>query len=197
MARPGLDKSEVRKACELLVAQGQYPSVDAVRIALGNTGSKTTIHKYLKELEKESGRADQHQANTVKTIQGIVEELAAQLHAQADARIGQMQAAHEAALQRQAQEMALMREQIAALSVQLHQVDAIARNAEAGREEHAETFHAASDTLSGFGTFGTMINNNRSGKQRWSMFDLLFDSRCAVHVDTPVSKSGYEDFSPA
>lgn len=33
------------------------PSVDAVRVALGNTGSKTTIHKYPKELEAEEGGA--------------------------------------------------------------------------------------------------------------------------------------------
>ncbi|WP_425612332.1 DNA-binding protein [Xanthomonas translucens] len=32
------------------VQQGKHPSVDAVRVALGNTGSKTTIHRYLKEL---------------------------------------------------------------------------------------------------------------------------------------------------
>ena len=182
MARPGLDKSEVRKAYELLVAQGQYPSVDAVRIALGNTGSKTTIHKYLKELEKESGKADGRQENTVKTIHNIVEELATQLHAQADARIEQMLAAHEAALQRHAEEMALLRHHIAALTVQQH-LDAIARSAA-----------AASNTLSGF---GTTINNNRSGKQRWSMFDLLFDSRCAVHGDIPISMTGGKDFSNA
>ncbi|MFN6505802.1 DNA-binding protein [Xanthomonas translucens pv. translucens] len=32
------------------VQQGKHPSVDAVRVALSNTGSKTTIHRYLKEL---------------------------------------------------------------------------------------------------------------------------------------------------
>jgi DNA-binding IclR family transcriptional regulator len=35
------------------MAQGQHPSIDAIRIALGNTGSKSTIHRYLKELEEE------------------------------------------------------------------------------------------------------------------------------------------------
>ena len=51
MARTGLYQSEVKKARDALVAQGKHPSVDSVRVALGNTGSKTTIHKYLKELE--------------------------------------------------------------------------------------------------------------------------------------------------
>ncbi len=52
MARTGLYQSQVKKARDTLVAQGRHPSVDAVRVALGNTGSKTTIHKYLKELEE-------------------------------------------------------------------------------------------------------------------------------------------------
>jgi hypothetical protein len=30
--------------------------VDALRVALGNTGSKTTIHRYLKELEAEDAQ---------------------------------------------------------------------------------------------------------------------------------------------
>jgi hypothetical protein len=55
MARTGLYKSEVKKARDTLLAMGRRPSVDAVRVELGNTGSKTTIHKYLKELEEEDG----------------------------------------------------------------------------------------------------------------------------------------------
>ena len=55
MARGGLYKSDVQKARDALRAQGKHPSVDAVRVALGNTGSKTTIHRYLKELEEEEG----------------------------------------------------------------------------------------------------------------------------------------------
>ena len=55
MARSGLYKSDVKNARDSLIAQAMYPSIDAVRMALGNTGSKTTIHKYLKELEEEEG----------------------------------------------------------------------------------------------------------------------------------------------
>ncbi len=51
MARGGLYKSDIQKARDTLRAQGKHPSVDAVRVALGNTGSKTTIHRYLKEWE--------------------------------------------------------------------------------------------------------------------------------------------------
>src|SRR3546814_15190296 len=55
MARGGLYKSDVQKARATLLVQGKHPSIDALRVALGNTGSKTTIHRYLKELEEEEG----------------------------------------------------------------------------------------------------------------------------------------------
>jgi chromosome segregation ATPase len=51
MARGGINKALVQKAKTSLLAQGKHPSIDAVRVALGNTGSKTTISRYLKELE--------------------------------------------------------------------------------------------------------------------------------------------------
>ena len=56
MARGGVYKTEVEKARNALLAQGKHPSVDALRVALGNTGSKTTIHRYLKELEAEDAQ---------------------------------------------------------------------------------------------------------------------------------------------
>ena len=51
MARGGVYRTEVEKARNALLAEGKHPSVDAVRVALGNTGSKTTIHRHLKDLE--------------------------------------------------------------------------------------------------------------------------------------------------
>ncbi|MBC3239529.1 DNA-binding protein [Pseudomonas lurida] len=51
MARGGINKAIVQQARESLLARGENPSIDAVRIELGNTGSKTTIHRYLKEIE--------------------------------------------------------------------------------------------------------------------------------------------------
>lgn len=88
MARTGLDKQEVRKARDSLLAQSQYPSVDAVRIALGNTGSKTTIHKYLKELDEEdSGQAPAQPAAISAALQDLVGRLAERLQHEADAQL--------------------------------------------------------------------------------------------------------------
>src|SRR5690349_19242769 len=90
MARSGLYKSEVKKARDALVAQSKHPSVDAVRIALGNTGSKTTIHKYLKELEAEDGGAEGRKTSISEALQDLVERLAAQLQDEANARIDEV-----------------------------------------------------------------------------------------------------------
>ncbi|WP_432783389.1 DNA-binding protein [Pseudomonas corrugata] len=51
MARGGINKAIVLEARKALLARGKNPSIDAVRIELGNTGSKSTIHRYLKEIE--------------------------------------------------------------------------------------------------------------------------------------------------
>jgi chromosome segregation ATPase len=86
MARTGLYKSDVRKARDSLLAQSIYPSVDAVRVALGNTGSKTTIHKYLRELDEEEGSVARK--NSVSdAVLDLAERLAARLQDEADARV--------------------------------------------------------------------------------------------------------------
>ena len=49
MGRIGISEYQVFQAADLLAADGVHPSVDTVRVELGNTGSRTTINKYLKE----------------------------------------------------------------------------------------------------------------------------------------------------
>jgi hypothetical protein len=50
MARGGVNLAVVKIARNALLARGLRPSIDAVRVELGNTGSKTTIQRYLREL---------------------------------------------------------------------------------------------------------------------------------------------------
>ena len=103
MARAGLEKSDVRKARDSLIAQSQYPSVDVVRIALGNTGSKTTIHKYLRELEEEEGGGAGRKASISEALQDLVERLAGRLAEEADVRIEQVTQEFQAKEQAHAQ----------------------------------------------------------------------------------------------
>jgi DNA repair exonuclease SbcCD ATPase subunit len=127
MARAGLYKSDVKRARDALLGRGRHPSLDAVRIELGNTGSKTTIHKYLKELEVEEGSMVAG-ISLSDELQGIVGALAARLHEEADVRIAVMQAACTARLQEQAAQAHDLQRQL---------------DASQGRERHLEQQLAA------------------------------------------------------
>lgn len=93
MARTGLYKSDIKRARDALLEAGRYPSLDAMRIALGNTGSKTTIHRYLKELEAEEGVASKN-LTLNEELQALVAHLAERLQGQADARVAALTAVH-------------------------------------------------------------------------------------------------------
>jgi len=95
MANSGINKHQVKKARDALVAKGMNPSIDAVRIELGNTGSKATIHRYLKELADENPLKPGIKPAISETLGSLVEQLAAQLHQEAQDLI----AAREASLQ--------------------------------------------------------------------------------------------------
>lgn len=75
MARGGISKAVVQTARLAILARGENPSIDAVRIEMGNTGSKTTIHRYLKELDESETR----QAITQAPIDDELGELVARL----------------------------------------------------------------------------------------------------------------------
>lgn len=89
MARSGIYKSEVVRARDKLLALGRHPSIDAVRVELGNTGSKATIHRYLKEIEEEEGGGTGSKVAVSEAIQDLVGRLAARLNEEADLRANQ------------------------------------------------------------------------------------------------------------
>jgi chromosome segregation ATPase len=89
----------VKRARNALVSEGRRPSIDAVRAALGNTGSKTTIHKYLREIDAEEGGQS---PSVSDAILALVAQLADQLQGEAatkieaiHAQMAEQQAAHE------------------------------------------------------------------------------------------------------
>lgn len=83
MARGGINKFNVQQARESVLAKGQNPSIDAIRIELGNTGSKSTIHRYLKEIEEEEGCQLDDEALLSNTLKEMVVRLASRLHEEA------------------------------------------------------------------------------------------------------------------
>lgn len=92
MANSGINKHQVKKARDALIAKGQNPSIDAVRVELGNTGSKATIHRYLKELAEETPLNPGAKPAISETLASLVEQLAAQLHQEAQGLIAEREA---------------------------------------------------------------------------------------------------------
>lgn len=79
MARGGINKAVVQTARLAILARGENPSIDAVRIEMGNTGSKTTIHRYLKELDDSETRLTITQAPIDDELGELVARLAQRL----------------------------------------------------------------------------------------------------------------------
>ena len=91
MARGGINKAVVHKARQAILARGEHPSIDAVRIELGNTGSKTTIHRYLKELEIQKPPATTSVPDLSESLMSLVRQLAEQLKEESETRVAEAQ----------------------------------------------------------------------------------------------------------
>ncbi|WP_342624506.1 DNA-binding protein [Pseudomonas alkylphenolica] len=85
MARAGINKALVQRARDALLARGLTPSIEAVRAELGHTGSKTTILRYLRELDV----AEPHppQVNLSEELQALLQSLAERLADEAQATV--------------------------------------------------------------------------------------------------------------
>ncbi|VVO92908.1 DNA-binding protein [Pseudomonas fluorescens] len=93
MARGGINKAVVQEARQALLARGANPSIDAVRVELGNTGSKTTISRYLKELEPSSPEPVATRKRMGDMLNGMVQTMLDQLMEEGQEVISQATAA--------------------------------------------------------------------------------------------------------
>lgn len=95
MARGGINKALVSKAREKLISRGENPSIDAIRVELGNTGSKSTIHRYLREIEEEASARLDDEALLSQPIKELVGRLAAALKQEAQTAIDESETKHQ------------------------------------------------------------------------------------------------------
>jgi len=72
MGRPGVTYLEVSSAAQQLVASRRIPTIEAIRIALGGTGSNSTIGGHLR-----TWKATQDQTQQIATKENLPEELVA------------------------------------------------------------------------------------------------------------------------
>jgi hypothetical protein len=176
MARSGLTKPQVRTVRDRLLAEGRYPSVDAVRHALGDVGSKSTIHKYLKELRDEDPNVGIKREDTEDALRGFVEQLAERLHANAEERLRVLRAEHEGALRDKDGELAVLRATVAQLTARLQRLER--QELAAMPAIHADDtpdWRAQRQARSGFGRFDSALLSSRSAiaPGEPSPFDLI------------------------
>ena len=136
MARAGIYKSEVVRARNNLLAMGRYPSIDAIRSELGDTGSKGTIHRYLKEIEEEEGGNAGTQVAVSEAIQDLSARLAERLHQEADQRSAALTDKHKAEIAALNDAMSTLRNEAESFR---SQVERQAIELAAEKAAHAET----------------------------------------------------------
>jgi hypothetical protein len=138
MARAGINKALVQDACDALRARGVHPSIDAVRVELGNTGSKSTIQRYLKELSERDPTA--RAVNLSDELLKYISSLAERLTEHALAAVAE----DRARLQRQQETLARQR---IAEQARLEQMQQSHATALAERREGLERERALSERL--------------------------------------------------
>lgn len=131
MARGGVNKAVVQIARSAILARGEHPSIDAVRIELGNTGSKTTIHRYLKELDDGSSPAEAVSEPIDDELTALVSRLAQRLKEQAQEPIEQARGQFEEQRQALDSELSQIRHALTQLEQQ-HEIQgaSLARESE-------------------------------------------------------------------
>jgi SOS-response transcriptional repressor LexA len=170
MARTGLTKAEVKASRERLLAEGRYPSVDAVRHALG-TGSKSTIHKHLKDLQEEDGQSGgTRRETTERSLQTLVEQLASRLHDDADRRFRELCAEHEQATQAKDRELAELRRTVERLAARIDELEIDAYASQPHEHGFGDFSHLQAGTRGGLNDstpFSMVLSGGRS-----SVFDV-------------------------
>jgi len=112
MARGGINKSLVKDARDTILLRGDNPSIDMIRIEMGNTGSKTTIHRYLKELEEEEGSRLDDTTLLSQTLRDMIAKVANQLQLEAKQLVVSSSEKYEAQLEKARSDIALLQKSL-------------------------------------------------------------------------------------
>lgn len=142
MARGGINLVLVRNAREALVARGQNPSIDAIRIELGNTGSKTTIQRYLKEIETRDPRPSASSSRLSDELTELVGKMLERLLEEGSEALAHERSSFD--LERKA-----MKQEVGTLQSQLDQAEdeiATLQSALQTQDEELKTTHSSLQT---------------------------------------------------
>lgn len=86
-----INQAQVSNAADQLVRDGVSPTIDNLRRALGDTGSRTTIQKYLAEWQLSRGLEKGGDSAVEKALMDAVRPLATRLKMDAAVRVSQME----------------------------------------------------------------------------------------------------------
>ncbi|MGV8917687.1 MAG: DNA-binding protein [Pseudomonas sp.] len=142
MARGGVNKAVVQMARMALLARGEHPSIDAVRIEMGNTGSKTTIHRYLKELDESDSRSAAPPVEIGDELTELVSRLSQRLQAQAQDTVDEARTLHAAQQEVLGQALAASQQQLIELQAQFAVQSEVLEGQTHVLEQTRQTLHA-------------------------------------------------------
>ncbi|MBK0057170.1 DNA-binding protein [Pseudomonas sp. S44] len=140
MARGGINKALVQKARAALIARGVNPSIDAVRIELGNTGSKTTISRYMQELESADVRPQAHPDRLSDELTAMVSQLLKRVLEEGNEALAQERVSHE-------QSVAALNQRISDLDAELKNSKQITASRDAALIAQAEELRICQSSL--------------------------------------------------
>ncbi len=95
MARVGITKKQVEIAKEALLARQEAVTIDAVRQELGNTGSKTTISRFLNELAANTRKGPDSLTSLSEELGLLVSKIANRLESEAKEIVVQKEVRHQ------------------------------------------------------------------------------------------------------
>lgn len=130
-----ISKYDIKQARDRLTARGEYPSIDAILAITG--GSKSTVHKYLHQLERDEGGT----AGISRELQEMVTKMTAQMHAEAYTQVKQLRTAQEEKDRRAADALAAEREETARLREQLQSIGAALKKEESTHAATRDAYH--------------------------------------------------------
>lgn len=196
MARGGINKAVVQKARQALLAKGLNPTIDRVRSQMGNTGSNTTISRYLRELEASEPKNESSRQRLGSQLTTMVEGLLSQLVEEGE--VSAAQARMEFEVQRIAFESALvdLQTQLSSCSKQLETQQEVL-------EARTSDLHAAQSAIQGGLTRNAELSQHCSdlevltaekGKQIQSLEDKHTHARGALeHYRESVKEQREQD----
>lgn len=134
MARSGIKRENVEKARQALIARGVSISIDAIRIELGNTGSKSTIHKHLKDIEQEEAGREMCPSLS-EELMVLIGHVAKRIETEANEKIQLLRSEHQ-------QEVTELRNKIEGIeheNSELREQHTVLQNANSSGQEECST----------------------------------------------------------